>query len=373
MSCCRIASRIDSCCRRIDGVAGVNGTFAFTNNATVPPPGLSNQSVTFTPSNLSTHSARTLPVTVGVLSLPPVPLPARSPAAGGFEIEVPPAAGAASTDLRHAATKTMAGAVLETGISRNHTLTMNGTGLRFVQVRSVNAAGNGPWSDTIAKQLLVVPAESTRYLGLPFAPSGNQTVSGIFGSANEAGLASGNNSSSATRIHLLNSEGQTAHTVFFNSSFGQWLEGPNESGGLAIPLGTGLILANSSGVDDHIVLTGTARDPGDPPTTVSVDTDPGKLRLVSPGRTTATRLADLNLDPGSGPGQFKTSALVRNADRIFAPDSTGAFLRYHHDGTNWMQGPAPANDVEIPPGGAFFILKATGSSFSSWVLPAEAP
>ncbi len=355
------------------GVASVNGTFAFTNIATVPPPGVSSQSVTFTPSNLSTHSARALAVNVGVLSLPPVPLPARSPDSGGFEVEVPPAVGADSTDLRHAATKNMDGAVLATGISRNHTISMNGTGLRFVQVRSVNAAGNGSWSDAIAKQLIVVPAESTRYLGLPFAPSGNQTVSGIFGSANEAGLAPGINSSSATRIHLLNTEGQTAHTVYFNSSAGQWLEGPTESGGLAIPFGTGLILVNSSGVDDHIVLTGTPRDPGDPPTTVSVATDPGKLRLVSPGRTTATRLADLNLDPGPGPGQFKTSALVRNADRIFAPDASGAFLRYHHDGTNWMQGPLPANDVEIPPGGAFFILKATGSSFSSWVLPAEAP
>lgn len=355
------------------GVASVNGSFSFTNNATIPPPGISNQSVTFTPANLSTHSARTLSVNVGVLSLPPVPLRARSPSASGFEIQVPAAFGAASTDLRHSASKTMSDAVLATGISQNHTITTNGTGLRFVQVRSVNAAGNGSWSDVLAKQLVVVPAGSTRYLSLPFTPAGNQTVAGIFGSANEAGLASGPNSSTATNILLLNSEGQTATSIFYNSSTSQWREGPTDRSGFPIPQGSGFMLQNPTATDDHIVFTGTPRDSGGQPVTVSVSVDPGKFQLVSPSRSTPTRLADLNLNPGTGVGQFKAANLVRNADRIFVPNAEGALVRYHHDGTNWKQGPSIANDVTIPAGGAFFILKSTGSSFQNWVLPAEAP
>jgi hypothetical protein len=355
------------------GSASVNGSFAFTNNATVPAPGISSQNVTFTPANLATHSARLLSVNVGVLSLPPVPLPARNPGAGGFEIEVPPALGAVTTNLRHAATKNMTDAVVVSGISQNQTITMNGTGFRFVQARSVNAAGNGSWSDVLAMQLLVVPAGSTRYLGLPFTPLGNLTVSGIFGSANEAGLASGNTSSSATRIHLLNNEGQTGHTIFFNSSAGRWREGPIDRNAFPIPFGTGLILQNSAAEDDHIVLSGTPRAPGNSSATITVDADPGHFQLVTPGRMAATRLADLNLNPGIGAGQFKTANLVRNADRIFAPDATGAFIRFHNNGTNWMQGPTIANDITIPAGGAFFILKATGSSFETWVLPVETP
>jgi hypothetical protein len=312
-------------------------------------------------------------VNVGVLSLPPVPLRARSPSASGFEIEVPPATGAVTTDLRHAATKNMTDAVLATGISQNHTITVNGTGLRFVQVRSVNAAGNGSWSDVTARQRVVVPAGSTRYLSLPFTPAGNQTVAGIFGSANEAGLIAGGNSSVATNILLLNSEGQTANSVFYNSSAGQWREGPTDRGALSIAQGSGFILQNPTGTDDYIVLTGTPRASDGPPVTISVTADPGKFQLVSPTRSSATRLADLNLNPGPGVGQFKTANLVRSADRIFVPNSEGALIRYHHDGTNWKQGSSIANDVTVPAGGSFFILKATGSTFQSWVLPAESP
>jgi hypothetical protein len=329
--------------------------------------------VTFTPANLATHSARTLSVSVGVLSLPPVPLPARHPGASGFEIEVPPALGAVTTDLRHSASKNMTDAVLASGISRNHTITMAGPGLRFVQVRSLNAVGNGSWSDVLAKQLILIPAGSTRYLSLPFTPAGNQTVAGIFGSTNEAGLVSGSNSTAATNILLLNSEGQTANSIFYNSSASQWREGPTDRGGFGIAQGTGFILQNPTGADDYLVLSGSPRASGGPPVTVPVTTAPGEFALVSPGRTAATRLADLNLNPGPGVGQFKTANLVRSADRIFVPNSEGVLIRYHHDGTNWKQGPAIANDLTVLPGGAFFILKATGSSFQSWTLPAETP
>jgi endonuclease G len=355
------------------GSASVNGSFAFTNPSTVPAPGFSSQGVTFTPANLATHSARILSVSVGVLSLPPVPLPARNPGASGFEIEVPPALGAVTTDLRHSASKNMTGAVLNSGISRNHTITMVGPGLRFVQVRSVNAVGNGSWSDVLAKQLILIPATSTRYLSLPFTPGGNQTVAGIFGSTNEAGLTAGGNSSVATNVLLLNSNGQTANFIFYNSSASQWREGPTDQGALSIPQGNGFMLKNPTATDDYLVLTGTPRASGGPPVTISITTDPGEFQLVSPTRSTATRLADLNLNPGPGLGQFKTANLVRNADRIFVPNSEGALIRYHHDGTNWKQGPSIANDITVPVGGSFFILKATGSTFQSWVLPAEAP
>jgi hypothetical protein len=355
------------------GSASVNGSFGFTNTATVPPPGISSQSVTFSPANPAAHSARTLAVNVGVLSLPPVPLRARNPGAGGFELEVPPAFGAVTTDLRHSASKNMTDAVLATGISQNHTITMNGTGLRFVQARSVNAAGNGSWSDVLAKQLITIPAGATRSISPPFTPAGNQTIAGIFGAANEAGLASGNVSTSATNILLLDNNGQTSTAVFYNSSAGQWREGPTDQGGFAIPQGSGFLLQNPTGVDDHIVLSGTPRAIDAPPVSVAVTPDTGKFQLVSPGRTSATRLVDLNLNPGTGLGQFKTANISKNADRIFVPDAEGNLVRHHHNGTNWVSGPLITNDETIAPGAAFFILKATGSTFETWVLPAEAP
>lgn len=355
------------------GSASVNGSFAFTNTSTVPLPGISSEEVTFTPANLATHSARALQVNVGVLSLPPVPLRARTPTSGGFELEVAPAFGAVTTDLLHSASKNMTDPVLAAGISQNHTVTLPGPGLRFVQVRSVNAAGNGSWSGVLAKQLLTIPAGATLLASPPFTPAGNHTIAGIFGSSNEAGLASANVSASATNILLLDNNGQTATAVFYNSAMGQWREGATERGGFAVPQGTGFLLQNPTGADDHIVLSGTPRAVDAPPVSVAVTSDTGKLQLVSPGRTSATRLVDLNLNPGTGVGQFKTANFSRSADRIFVPDAEGNLVRHHHNGTNWISGQSNTNAQTIPPGAAFFILKATGSTFETWVLPAEAP
>jgi hypothetical protein len=245
--------------------------------------------------------------------------------------------------------------------------------MRFVQLRSVNAAGNGSWSGVLAKQLITIPAGNSRTVGLPFTATGNQTIAGIFGSANEAGLASGNTSESSTNILLLDENGQTSTAVFFNSAAGQWREGPTDMGATAIPQGSGFILWNPTGADDHIVLAGTPRASDGPPVSVAITTQTGKFQLVTHGRTTATRLVDLNLNPGPGAGQFKIANLSRNADRIWIRDAEGNLVRHHHNGTNWMSGDATTNDTTIPPGAAFFILRATGSTFETWVLPAEAP
>ena len=353
------------------GIASVNGTFAFTNPSTAPEPGVSSQSVTFTPQNSATHSPVILSVDVGVVPLPPTLARSTSPGATGFTVNVAlQATGADSVDLRHSANKDMSEAVEVTGISGNATLTVPGPGMIFVQARSVNDAGEGPWSAVRVNQLLVVPAGRTRYLSPSLDPDGNHTVGGIFGLMNEAGLAASGTPDNATTILLLDASGSTTHVIFYNSSAGAWRDGPQNRTSLAIPRGIGFMLNNTGSVDDYIVLSGSLREGGSH-AGVDVTPDAERFMLLSPGRTTPTRLVDLNLDPGAGEGQFKASPLARNADRLFIVAPNGDLLRYHHNGTEWRIGNTPSNDVTVPAGEGFFIKKVEGSTFESWQLPTD--
>jgi hypothetical protein len=289
--------------------------------------------------------------------------------AGGFTVNWNAATGAGNYTVLHSASKNMTGATSVNTASTSLAITGLSNGLRYVQVRANNAAGASANSTQQVNQLQSIAAGATSYLSAP-GEVGTNTVAGIFGSANEAGLASGATDSASTTILLLNSNGATANTIFYNSSVNQWREGATAMDSTAIAQGKAFMLKNNTGSTDYFLLVGSPREGGSQPT---VSLNPaGKFTLCTTGRTAPTSLADMNLNPGSGAGAFKTAAKAKDADKVIVVDqTTGAATNYYHNGTTWMDGLRAVPTAEIPAGQGFFIKKASDSTFNTWTLPAE--
>lgn len=351
------------------GTASVAGAFAFTTPATAPALGISSQGVTFTPTDSTNYTAQTTNANVGVLCLAPTLTRATLPVAGGFTVNWSAVTGAGNYTVLHSASKNMTGATSVNTASTSLAITGLTNGLRYVQVWANNAAGASANSTQQVNQLQSIAAGATSYLSAP-GNAGTNTVAGIFGAANEAGLASGATDSASTNILLLDQNGATANTIFYNSSVNQWREGATAMESTAIAQGKAFMLKNNTGSTDYFLLVGTPREGGSQPT---VSLNPaGKFTLCTTGRTAPTSLADMNLNPGSGAGAFKTAAKAKDADKVIVVDqTTGAATNYYHNGTNWMDGLRAVPTAEIPAGQGFFIKKASDSTFSTWTLPAE--
>jgi hypothetical protein len=86
-------------------------------------------------------------------------------------------------------------------------------------------------------------------------------------------------------------------------------------------------------------------------------------------------LADLNLNPGTGAGQFKAATQPKSADRLIVPpaDPTQPVTSYWYNSTSgkWYDGLREVPSAEIPSGQGFFIKKSTDSTFSTWTMPQE--
>ena len=351
------------------GTASVAGTYAFTTPSTAPALGISSQSVTFTPTDSTNYTAQTTSANVGVLCLAPTLNRATLPVAGGFTVNWNAATGAANYTVLHSASKNMTGATSVNTASTSLAITGLSNGLRYVQVRANNAAGASANSTQQVNQLQSIAAGATSYMSAP-GEVGTNTVAGIFGSANEAGLASGATDSASTTILLLNSNGATANTIFYNSSVNQWREGATAMDTTAIAQGKAFMLKNNTGSTDYFLLVGSPREGGSQPT---VSLNPaGNYTLCTTGRTTPTTIANMNLNPGTGAGQFKAATKAKDADKVIVVDqTTGAATNYYHNGTTWMDGLRAVPTAEIPAGQGFFIKKASNSTFSTWTLPAE--
>ena len=354
------------------GTASVAGAFAFTTPATAPALGISSQGVTFTPTDSTNYTAQTTSVNVGVLCLAPVLTRATLPVAGGFTVNWNAATGAANYTVLHSASKNMTGATSVNTASTTLALTGLSEGLRFVQVRANNAAGASANSTTQVNQLQSVAAGATKYVSLASAPSA-QTVAGIFGSANESGLAAGATDSAATTILLLNSDGSTANTIFYDTDVNEWREGASNMGSTAIAAGKAFMLKNNTGSTDYFLLVGTPREGGSQPA-VSLSSA-GNFTLLTTGRTSNTTLTDLNLNPGTGAGQFKAASKPSGGDRLIVPPSVSTdpvtSYWYHTGSGQWYDGLSPVPSASIPAGQGFFIKRATDSTFSTWTMPAE--
>jgi hypothetical protein len=351
------------------GTASVAGTYAFTTPSTAPALGISSQSVTFTPTDSTNYTAQTTSANVGVLCLAPTLNRATLPVAGGFTVNWNAATGAANYTVLHSASKNMTGATSVNTASTSLAITGLSNGLRYVQVRANNAAGASANSTQQVNQLQSIAAGATSYMSAP-GEVGTNTVAGIFGSTNEAGLASGATDSASTTILLLNSNGATANTIFYNSSVNQWREGASAMDSTAIAQGKAFMLKNNTGSTDYFLLVGSPREGGSQPT---VSLNPaGNYTLCTTGRTTPTTIANMNLNPGTGAGQFKAAPKAKDADKVIVVDqTTGAATNYYHNGTTWMDGLRAVPTAEIPAGQGFFIKKASNSTFSTWTLPAE--
>jgi hypothetical protein len=352
------------------GNASVNGAFAFTTPATAPALGISSQGVTFTPTDSTNYTAQTTSANVGVLCLAPTLTRATLPVAGGFTVNWNAATGAGNYTVLHSASKNMTGATSVNTASTSVAITGLSNGLRYVQVRANNTAGASANSTQQVNQLQSIAAGATSYMSAP-GEVGTNTVAGIFGSANEAGLASGATDSASTTILLLNSNGATANTIFYNSSVNQWREGATAMDSTAIAQGKAFMLKNNTGSTDYFLLVGTPRAAESPQPTVSLN-PAGNYTLCTTGRTTPTTIANMNLNPGTSAGQFKAATKAKDADKVIVVDqTTGAATNYYHNGTTWMDGLRAVPSAEIPAGQGFFIKKASNSTFSSWTLPAE--
>jgi hypothetical protein len=245
----------------------------------------------------------------------------------------------------------------------------------YVRVRGVSAGGNGTWSNTQSNQIQSIDSGVSRYMSLPGSTaSGNYTIADIFGSSNEAGLTSGTTAGNSTVVLLLNASGGTANTIFYNSTAVAWREGGADAGATNVGAGKAFILQNNSGSTDYFLLVGTPRDVLVQPT-VSINNSGSKLTLVTTGRTSTTPLADLNLNPGTGDGQFKAATQPKSADRLIVPpaDPTQPVTSYwYHSGSSkWYDGLNEVPSAAIPAGQGFFIKKSTDSTFSTWTMPQE--
>ena len=302
----------------------------------------------------------------------PVLTRATLPVVGGFTVNWAAVTGAANYTVVHSASKNMTGATSVNTASTTLALTGLSEGLRFVQVRANNAAGASANSTTQVNQLQSVAAGATKYVSLASAPSA-QTVAGIFGSANESGLAAGATDSAATAILLLNSDGSTANTIFYDTDVNEWREGPTDMGSTAIATGKAFMLRNNTGSTDYFLLVGTPREGGSQPT-VSLNTA-GAHTLLTTGRTSNTTLTDLNLNPGTGAGQFKAASKPSSGDRLIVPPvvSTDPVTTYWYDtgSGQWYDGLSPVPSATIPAGQGFFIKRSPDSTFSTWTMPAE--
>jgi hypothetical protein len=354
------------------GTASVAGSFAFTSPATVPSPGNYSANVTFTPTDATNYTTATTDVTVGVLCLAPTLTRATSPSATGFTVNWADVAGETGYQIEHSANQNMSSS---TTINASVNATSQGItelveGIRYVRVRAMNAAGASANSTVQINQLTSVPANTTKYLSVASSPA-SFTVAGIFGAADEAGLAANVAYGSATQILLLGSNGSTAYTIHYNGS--GWYDGVTESADVAIPVGQAFMLKNNTAAIDYILLVGTPRDPEVHPTVTL--SSAGNYTLVTTGRTEPTALTALNLDPGTSAGQFKAAAKPTAGDRLVVPpaDPTQAVTTYWYrtsDGA-WYDGLRPVPAASIPAGAGFFIKKASDSTFDTWTLPDE--
>jgi hypothetical protein len=250
-------------------------------------------------------------------------------------------------------------------------LTLNATGnsLNFVRVRGVGPAGNGTWSDIQAVQHIMIPANGTMYVAPAVNPgTGNYTVNGVFGSANEAGLSASNAANTATQILQLANGTATAPIYFFN---GNWTKNATAAGSTSLPAGSAFALKNTQSMVKYIALSGRIYSNA---TTSNVTlSGQNKSTLIGTLRSRPSTLNDLNLRPGLTNGLFSASSQAL-ADQVLFNEPSGALsiYWYNNSANRWYLNSVPAIPNPIVPAGAGILIRQSGSSsFNTWTPPVD--
>jgi hypothetical protein len=249
----------------------------------------------------------------------------------------------------------------------------NGTkGLHYVEFSSglkVDIA------DTVAAtKSLVLADEIQRALrrGESYRVRKHTTVAEIFGSANDVGLRAGNNSAAADDILLFLPDLQRTMTVFYANvpGFEGWYRADyTPASDQVLYPDQGLIVQRKTQGDLVVYRSGPAAQGLN-----FVPILPG-FNLVGTG--TAVRnltLAEMNLVSGTSETGLRSGRNSVEADNlvVFNPDgSTTTFFHVNLPGfEGWYTSTyAPANEMVIPAGSAFFLRrKAPGEAFE-WSTP----
>jgi len=280
--------------------------------------------------------------------------------------------------VQHSTNSTLSSGVTTANVTDGDASSYNITGLTnnttyYVRVTAYSAGGNGTSSDIQVNTLRAVPAGATRYFSPPGTVTAN-TVDGIFGSNNEAGLATGTVSGSATVIMTVTDAGGTGATIFRHSSSG-WLDGGAAAGSTSLPAGKAFILRNNTGSLDYILLTA---NPTTAPPEVSVfnagNAAAGTVNLLTPASEVPKAINALNLRTGNATTQVKAASIASQADLVIIPRESGLPRGYFHDGTVWRSAGGntiDASTVTVPAGGGFFIRKGPDSTFETYKAPSN--
>ncbi len=221
-------------------------------------------------------------------------------------------------------------------------------------------------SNTMATKIISVPANGDLYATSPFESL--ETINDVFGSSNASGLVAGTTYTTATQILLLNSDGSTDKTIFYDTADSRWEDATLSAiGTTTLSTGKAFILRNPNGSIDYIAFSGVKRTT-QPTVTMNAA---GSYTLVTHGRTSATAVSALNLNPGAV-GGFKQGT-VGTADKVIVVDSaTGVATAYYNHATlGWRNGLSDASAVTIDSGKAFYIQRMSDSTFDNWTMPSE--
>jgi hypothetical protein len=200
------------------------------------------------------------------------------------------------------------------------------------------------------------------------------TIASMFGTNNEAGLASGLNPSSTDNIILVNPQTQRNLIIFYynDGTYHGWLNSSFMPADNQIIYPEQWVMVRRHVVQDtSLYLVGPVKTG-----TAVVTVDSGFNLVGTLKSATAMNLSALNLYTGDTTTGLASGLNPSSSDNLLVaqPNGTTAIYFYYNDGTyqGWVDGAFnPAPNAQIAPGTAFFIHRKAANAPFNWTIPAE--
>jgi uncharacterized protein (TIGR02597 family) len=225
-----------------------------------------------------------------------------------------------------------------------------------VKVTSGSLAGTYfPIASNTADTITVSGDVSSLVVDDTFEVVAVDTLSSLFGSPAD-GTIVGGAKSVADIVFILQSTGTWNKYFHNNSNWVQDRRGNPNSDNVQISPDSGILVNRVSSTPTSFVLTGTV------PSTQSI------VNINQSGFSVWPQAfpTDITLQESG----IQNTAELSSSDRIFILQSSGAWNKYFHDGTNWRQdrrGSPISDSTNIASGSAVLINKASPSSASASV------